>query len=119
MKVRRPLMIITAFLSVLLVLSSVAAQAQTNAVRARVTQAVDMEHLVTLRGNVHPLARPQFDRGVAPDDLPMQRMLLVLQRGADQEASVRQLLDQQQVQGSSQFHQWRTQIGRASCRERV
>ena len=107
-KVRRPLMIITAFLSVLLVLSSVAAQAQTNAVRARVTQAVDMEHLVTLRGNVHPLARPQFDRGVAPDDLPMQRMLLVLQRGADQEASVRQLLDQQQVQGSSQFHQWLT-----------
>jgi subtilase family serine protease len=38
----------------------------------------------------------------------MQRMLLVLQRGADQEASLRQLLDQQQVVSSSQFHQWLT-----------
>jgi hypothetical protein len=37
-----------------------------------------MQNLITLRGNVHPLARPQFDQGVAPDDLPMQRMLLLL-----------------------------------------
>jgi subtilase family serine protease len=65
-----------------------------------------MQNLMTLRGNVHPLARPEFDQGVAPDDLPMERMLLVLQRGADQESSLRELLDQQQVQGSSQFHQW-------------
>ena len=108
MKINRPLIIIAALSSVFFVLFSPAAQAQANAVRARVTQAVDMEHLITLRGNVHPLARPQFDQGVAPDDLPMQRMLLVLQRGADQEASVRQLLDQQQVKSSSQFHQWLT-----------
>ncbi len=82
--------------------------AQTNGARPRVTQAVDMQNLITLRGNVHPLARPEFDQGVAPDDLPMQRMLLVLRRGADQEASLRQLLDQQQVKTSPQFHQWLT-----------
>ena len=76
--------------------------------RARVTQAVDMQNLVTLRGNVHPLARPEFDQGVAPDDLPMERMLLVLQRGADQEAALRQLLDDQQVKSSPLFHQWLT-----------
>jgi hypothetical protein len=71
-------------------------------------QAVDMQNLVILRGNVHPLARPEFDQGVAPDDLPLNRMLLVLQRGADQETALRQLLDQQQVKSSPQFHQWLT-----------
>jgi hypothetical protein len=75
-------------------------------VRARVTQAVDVHNLVTLPGNVHPWARPENDQGVAPDDLPMERMLLVLQRSQDQEASLRQLLDQQQVKSSPMFHQW-------------
>ena len=104
----RPRSISIALLSVFLLLSSLVSQAQTTAVRARVTQPVDMGNLITLRGNVHPLARPQFDQGVAPNDLPMQRMLLVLQRGPDQETSLRQFLDQQQVQGASQFHQWLT-----------
>ena len=82
--------------------------AQTSVVRARVTQPVDMHNLVTLRGNVHPLARPEFDQGVAPDDLPMERMLLVLQRRPEQESALRQLLDDQQVKSSAQFHQWLT-----------
>src|SRR5208282_3590437 len=59
-------------------------------------------------GNVHPLARLEFDQGVAPDDLPMERMLLVLQRGPEQEADLRQLLDDQQVKSSPRFHQWLT-----------
>jgi hypothetical protein len=82
--------------------------AQTRAVRARVTQPVDVHDLVTLQGNVHPLARPEFDQGVAPDDLPMERMLLVLRRGPEQEAALRQLLDDQQVKSSPRFHQWLT-----------
>ena len=69
---------------------------------------VDMHDLVALHGNVHPLARREFDQGVAPDDLPLQRILLVLQRGADQETSLRQLLDDQQVKSSPRFHQWLT-----------
>jgi subtilase family serine protease len=108
MKVTRSEINSTALVSLCLVLSSLASLAQTNAVRARVTQAVNMQNLVTLRGNVHPLARSANDQGVAPDGLPMRRMLLVLQRGADQEASLRQLLDQQQVKSSPQFHQWLT-----------
>jgi len=114
MKVIRSLVIRAALLSLLLACSPLASTAQTNSVRARVTQAVDLQNLTTLRGNVHPLARQEFDQGVAPDDLPMERILLVLQRGSDQEASLRQLLDQQQVQSSGQFHQWLTpeQLGR-------
>src|ERR1019366_5375632 len=107
MKAARSLIISSSLLFVFLILS-LDAPAQTHTARARVTEPVDMQNLVTLRGNVHPLARPNYDMGVAPDDLPMERMLLVLKRGADQEVSLRQLLDQQQVQSSSQFHQWLT-----------
>jgi hypothetical protein len=89
-------------------LSSQAGAPQAGVVRARVTQAVDLRDLVTLRGNVHPLARAEYDQGIAPDDLPLERMLLVLQRGADQEAALRQLLEDQQIKTNSQFHQWLT-----------
>ena len=71
--------------------SSLRVLAQAGAVPARVMQTVDIHNLVTLHGNVHPLARPEYDQGVAPDDLPMERILLVLQRGADQEAALRQM----------------------------
>ena len=105
MKAARSLFIFLAVIFVFLVLS-LNIPAQTPNVRTLVTEPVDKQNLVTLRGNVHPLARLNYDVGVAPDDLPMARMLLVLKRGADQEASLRALLDQQQVQSSSQFHQW-------------
>ena len=108
MKVSRFSIISIALLAVSLVICVCSSRAQTGAVHARVTQAVDLQNLVTLRGNVHPLARPEYDQGVAPDDLSMERMLLVLQRSQDQEASLRQLLDQQQVKSSPLFHQWLT-----------
>lgn len=106
----RPRIITSALLFIFILLPCVNSVlfCQSNGVRARVLQTVDMRNLVTMRGNVHPLARPEFDQGVAPDDLPMERMLLVLKRGPDQEASLREFLDQQQVNSSSQFHQWLT-----------
>jgi hypothetical protein len=108
MKVLGSLLICTALLSVSLVLSPLTSLAQSRAVRARVTRPLDLHDLVTLHGNVHPLARPEFDQGVAPDDLPMERMLLVLQRGPEQEAALRQVLDEQQMKSSPLFHQWLT-----------
>jgi hypothetical protein len=67
---------------------------------------VDEANLVTLYGNTHPLARPEYDQGAAPDDLPMERMLLLLQRSPEQEAALRKLLDQQQIKSSPNYHQW-------------
>ena len=81
---------------------------QTGPVHRRVTEAVDMQRLITLYGHVHPLARPEFDQGIAPDDLPMERMLMVLQRAPEQEAALRQLLDDQQAKSSPRYHQWLT-----------
>src|SRR2546427_788833 len=68
-----------------------ASAAQAAAIPARITQAIDETHLVRLQGNVHPLARPEFDQGAAPSELPMQRMLLLLKRGVQQESALGEL----------------------------
>ncbi|HEY1423225.1 MAG TPA: Ig-like domain repeat protein [Candidatus Acidoferrum sp.] len=74
----------------------------------RVTQAVDDTVRVTLKGNVHPLARAEFSRGPVPDNLAMDRILLVLRHSDSQEAALQSLLDAQQDKSSSNYHQWLT-----------
>jgi len=51
-----------------------------------VTQRVDESRWVTLPGNTHPLARPEYDRGAVADSFQLDRMLLILARNAAQEA---------------------------------
>lgn len=93
-------------LSVLLLFTwPVAAKAQTP---ARITQAIDEKNLVVLHGNQHPLARPEFDRGPAPLDLRLDRMLLVLKRSPEQESALQKLLEDQQDKFSPQYRQWLT-----------
>lgn len=82
--------------------------AQTVSTAARITQPVDDSQFTVLRGNTYYLAQPQYDRGPAPASLPMDRMLLVLQRSPQQEAALQQLLAQQQDATSSNYHQWLT-----------
>ena len=88
--------------------SLIAKGQQEATIPARVTQPVNLADLVTLRGNTHLLARPEYDQGAAPDSLPMERILLVLQRSAQQETALRKLLDQQQVKSSPNYHMWLT-----------
>jgi len=73
-----------------------------------ITHRVDEAQRTVLRGNTHPLARPQFDRGAAPPDLPMKRMLLVLKRSPEQDAGLLSLLDDQQDKNSPNYHKWLT-----------
>jgi Pro-kumamolisin, activation domain/Bacterial Ig-like domain (group 3) len=75
---------------------------------ARVTQIVDEGNLTTLRGNVHRLARPEFDRGAVADSQPANRMIILLKRSPEQETALRQLLDQQQDKSSANYHAWLT-----------
>jgi hypothetical protein len=84
------------------------AAAQQNRVPARITQAIDPAHLTVLKGNVHPLARAEFDRGPAPASLQLNRMLLVLQRSPEQEAALEALIDEQQDKSSPNYHAWLT-----------
>ena len=81
---------------------------QTNSVRPQVTHATDETQLTVLRGNTHPFARPTFDQGIAPPDLLMQRLLLVLKRAPDTETSLQTLLENQQIRSSPSYHKWLT-----------
>jgi Pro-kumamolisin, activation domain/Bacterial Ig-like domain (group 3) len=77
-------------------------------VPARITQIVDEGNLTTLRGNVHRLARPEFDRGAVADSQLANRMIILLKRSPEQETALRQLLDQQQDKSSANYHAWLT-----------
>ena len=67
---------------------------------ALITQPIEESKLTVLRGNTYPLALAKYDRGAAPASLPMRRMLLVLKRSPELEASLDALLDQQQDKSS-------------------
>jgi subtilase family serine protease len=102
----------------LLALSCVQAGAQTanaqssgeqkSRVPARVLDTVDDTNRTVLRGNVHPKARAEFDRGTVADAQPVTRIVMVLQRSAEQEAALRQLMEEQQSKNSPNFHAWLT-----------
>jgi Pro-kumamolisin, activation domain/Bacterial Ig-like domain (group 3) len=99
----------SAFFAFLLLAVS-GAFAQNPAPESRITQAVDSGNLTLLKGNVYSLARPEFDRGVAPSSLPMERMTLVLRPSPEQAAALARLLDEQQDQSSPNYHKWLTPV---------
>ena len=108
MRISRSPFLPTALAFAFVLIASPAKAAQTTLVPARITQAVDDGNRVTLRGNVHPLARSENDRGLAPDSQPIRRILLLLQRAPEQEVALRKLMDEQQTKSSPNYHHWLT-----------
>jgi hypothetical protein len=98
----------TAVAGALSLVAPLASFGQGNVARPRVTDRVDTSRMTVLTGNTHPLARAQNDQGAAPPDLPMNRILLMLKRSPEQEASLQDLLVQQQVASSPSYHKWLT-----------
>src|SRR5712691_1107520 len=90
-----------------LVFSTIAAAQQTD-VAPRINEPLDDSRRIVLKHNVHPLARTQFRVATAPDNLAMDRMLLVLKRSPEQETALLKLLDDQQDKASPAFHKWLT-----------
>src|SRR5438094_28255 len=82
--------------------------AQAAAIPARITQAIDETQLVRLKGNVHPLARPEFDQGLVSDATTMKRMMLLLKRSPEQEAALQQFMAEQMSKESPNYHRWLT-----------
>ena len=74
----------------------------------RITGFVDDEQRVTLSGNRHPLANPQYDAGAVSPDFRMDRMLITLLPDAAQEDALIQLIDEQHDPESPYYHQWLT-----------
>src|SRR5882762_3245886 len=77
-------------------------------VRSRVVEAVDDARRTTLSGNVHSMARAEFDRGAVAESQPMSRILLLLKRSDEQEYALQDTLAKQQDKISPSFHQWLT-----------
>jgi len=69
---------------------------------------IDDNDVVALPGNVHPLARPEFDAGASELTLPMERMILALRLAPEKQAALDRLLAEQVDPDSPNFHQWLT-----------
>jgi subtilase family serine protease len=68
----------------------------------------DETQSVTLTGNVHPLARAEFDIGQADDETRMDGMVLLLKPSPAKQAELDALIEAQQNQSSSLYHHWLT-----------
>ena len=98
-------------LAIAVVLGTLLTRPATLAAQARPTveskiSTIDESARVLLIGNRHPFATSQNDRGEVNPDLPMERMLLVLQRDPVAESTLRQFLAEQQDKSSPIFHSW-------------
>ena len=76
--------------------------------RPLITQELDENQRVTLKGNVRPEANAANDHGLVADAFQMEHMLLQLQRSADQEQAVKEFIDKLHNSASSNFHRWLT-----------
>ncbi len=74
----------------------------------RITGPIDSSQMVPLKGNVHPLAKPQFDQGPVEDSLQFGYVTLVVAPSPSQELALDQLLAQQQDRTSPNYHKWLT-----------
>ena len=73
-----------------------------------ITSAIDEGKLAAVPHSIHPSARSEFDQGPAPDNLPINRMLLVLKRSAGQQEALDQFLKYLQQPSSPAYHKWLT-----------
>lgn len=74
----------------------------------RIRGVIVESEVVTLAGNVHPLAQPEFDLGALTPEMRLERMVLVLQADAVRQAELDALTEAQQNPESPLYHQWLT-----------
>ncbi len=82
------------------ILSPAASQAQSS---ARIAGAVDDKIVTLVHGSRHPLATASNDLGRVDSSLPMERIMLLLQPSAEQEAALANLLNYQSDKDSEIF----------------
>lgn len=77
-----------------------------NSAPAATHRAIDDRDTVVLHGNVHRLARPEFDSGPTDASLPMEGMILTLRLSPDRQARLDSHLAELQNPASPNFHRW-------------
>ena len=94
------------FACLLTVFGSTVCRAQSSP-QSRITQAVDASQMTALQGNVHGLARPQFDRGPVSSAMKMN-VMIAFRPSASQQAAMDELMAEQQDPTSPNYHKWLT-----------
>src|SRR5579864_6646803 len=74
----------------------------------RIVNAVSNSQVTRLAGSVHPLARPEFERGRVPDSILLSRMTIYFMPSPSQQAALSRLLSEQQDHSSPNYHRWLT-----------
>jgi Pro-kumamolisin, activation domain len=74
--------------------------------RDRIRTAINDSDLTQLRGNVHPLARAEFDRGKVADSTRLSRVTMFFAPSPEQQTALTQLLSEQQDRASLNYHRW-------------
>ena len=72
------------------------------------SRAINDADVIALPGDVHPLAQPQFDAGLANPSDRMERMILTLSLRPGAETDLDYLIKQQHDPYSALYHQWLT-----------
>ena len=101
-----PVITLATLAGTLLCSSVLMAQAGPPAVQ--VLDPIEESHLAPLKGNIHPLARGEFDSGRVSPELPMGDLLLVLRRSPEQQAAFDVFIAGQYDPASSDYHAWLT-----------
>jgi len=96
------------FILFVLAVSAVGASPPASPPAARlITQAIDPARTVELSGNVRPeAANARYDRGPVPADFALSHLLLQLRRPIERETALSELIEQQQVPSSPNYHNW-------------
>ncbi|MGA8154518.1 MAG: S53 family peptidase [Terriglobales bacterium] len=78
--------------------------------RDRITQFIDDDRRIVLRGNRHPLATAANDTGRVSGDYRMERMILTLKPDPTQQAGLERLMQSQHDPESPAYHRWLTPV---------
>jgi len=92
----------------LLLPAGVFAQRSSAAPPDRIAGRLDPNRLATIKGNIHPKARPENDRGPVSASSNLDYIALRLKPTAAQQADLNQLLTQMQDPRSPNFRKWLT-----------
>jgi hypothetical protein len=74
----------------------------------RIVGPIDESQVVTLQGNVHPMARGEFDRGTVSGEMRLEQLVLQLEPSAAQQAELDALVEAQHDPASPLYQQWLT-----------
>lgn len=74
----------------------------------RIVSPINNSELVSLKGDVSPIAQARFDRGEAPTSQPTGPLFLLLRRSAAQQQALTEYLQDLQNPSSPDYHHWLT-----------